>query len=78
MSLICNYYSELNYTNNEMFSDDFFEFLDEVKPRFQLENCSILGYDYVCRRIFVPIITEVGVCYTFNMVDRSFIYRENV
>jgi amiloride-sensitive sodium channel len=78
MSLICNYYPELNYTNNETFSKDFFEFLDEVKPKFRLENCSVLNVDEICRWVFTPIITEVGICYTFNMLDRSNIYKEDV
>ncbi|XP_068913463.1 pickpocket protein 28-like [Tenebrio molitor] len=78
MSLICNYYPELNYTNNETFSEDFFEFLDEVKPIFRLENCSFLNVDQDCGWVFTPIITEVGICYTFNMLDRSYIYKEDV
>jgi amiloride-sensitive sodium channel len=78
MSLICNYYPELNYTNNETFSEDFFEFLDEVKPIFRLENCSFLNVDQECGWVFTPIITEVGICYTFNMLDRSYIYKEDV
>jgi len=31
-----------------------------------------------CRPIFRYVWSEEGVCYTFNMVDDKFIYRDHV
>lgn len=41
--------------------------------------CSFLetGYDD-CENYFTPIILDEGKCYTFNMLGRDEIFRENM
>lgn len=40
-------------------------------------ECYWLDDPVACDEIFTPVITEEGVCYSFNMLDRSEIYKEN-
>jgi amiloride-sensitive sodium channel len=77
MSLICSAYPEIN-ENYTTFSDKFYDFIDEVKPAFSIYGCTYKGKPLSCEKIFKPVLTEEGVCYTFNMLDRSEIFRNNV
>ncbi|XP_063916929.1 pickpocket protein 28-like isoform X2 [Zophobas morio] len=76
MSLICDEY--LNESSTFTVSEQFYDFVDEVKPMFNVSNCIYRGKKLTCDKIFKPIFTEEGVCYTFNMLDRSEIFKENV
>lgn len=37
-----------------------------------------MGEKFNCRDIFTPILTDDGVCYTFNFLDRSELFRDDV
>ncbi|XP_044258537.1 pickpocket protein 28-like [Tribolium madens] len=78
MSLICDHNSKLNYSENNTFSDDFFTVIDKIKPKFQIQDCVYMKFDTECNESFVPIVTEDGICYTFNMLHRDIIFRDNV
>ncbi|KAJ3647269.1 hypothetical protein Zmor_024794 [Zophobas morio] len=80
MSLICKYQDKLNssYSKPDIFPDDFFETVHKIKPQLLLYNCMYLGNTDTCSRFFIPIMTDEGVCYTFNMLDRGEIYNDNV
>jgi amiloride-sensitive sodium channel len=79
MSLICNYRENyLEYTNNLTFPEEFFDVIDYVQPDFKIQDCHYMGRSENCDKLFIPIITDEGICYTFNMLDRGEIFRENV
>ncbi|RZB38943.1 ASC domain containing protein [Asbolus verrucosus] len=52
--------------------------VDEVKLEFHLRNCIYMTESKNCSSMFIPVITDEGVCYPFNMLDRYEIFRENV
>ncbi|KAJ3646109.1 hypothetical protein Zmor_023713 [Zophobas morio] len=78
MSLICNQYPELNYTNNGTFSEEFYDVLKAVTPKFQILGCSFFEDVNDRCEFYVPVITEEGICYSFNMLDGQEIYRNTV
>ncbi|XP_015838363.2 pickpocket protein 28-like [Tribolium castaneum] len=82
MSLLCDLRSDefyLNYTDYQFtYSDEFFDLIDDVKPKFNIQDCRYMGWDKNCKELFTPILTDQGVCYTFNMLDRSEIFSEEV
>ncbi|XP_017493088.1 PREDICTED: pickpocket protein 28-like [Rhagoletis zephyria] len=41
-------------------------------------RCNFGGKVFNCTEIFRPIITDNGLCCTFNMVDPKFMYRESI
>ncbi|KAG5875019.1 hypothetical protein JTB14_033034 [Gonioctena quinquepunctata] len=76
MSLVCEYGTEL-FPQNETFTDDFFQNLDEIRISLDdlLYECKLMNNIVNCSHIFVPIILDESVCYTFNMLDRSEIFN---
>ncbi|RZC37445.1 ASC and/or SET domain containing protein, partial [Asbolus verrucosus] len=78
MSLICNHYPHLHPTKIESFPQEFFDVVDDLKPKFALENCIYTAVDFNCGEQFVPIFTDEGICYSWNMLDRSEIFRSDV
>ncbi|XP_044258411.1 pickpocket protein 28-like isoform X2 [Tribolium madens] len=67
-------------SKNVSFGPDFLKTIDEVKPNFMdyVHNCSFMGKKLNCRNIFTPVITDEGVCYSFNILDRSQIFSDLV
>ncbi|RZC41709.1 ASC domain containing protein [Asbolus verrucosus] len=78
MSLLCDYYPRLYYSNKTTFPEQFFDVINELKPKFEIKECSFLSLPIDCSSMFVPIVTSEGICYTFNMIDRGEIFREDV
>ncbi|XP_063915462.1 pickpocket protein 28-like [Zophobas morio] len=79
MSLICNYRDNyLTYSTNGTFPEEFFDVIQYVKPQFNIRDCHYMGKKENCSKIFTPIITDEGICYTFNMLDRNEIFRKDV
>nr|XP_015833861.1 PREDICTED: pickpocket protein 28 isoform X1 [Tribolium castaneum] len=66
--------------NNLPLGPDFLEIIDEVKPNFldHVHNCSFMGKKLNCRDSFTPVFTDEGICYSFNILDRSQIFSDSV
>ncbi|KAJ8916854.1 hypothetical protein NQ315_005861 [Exocentrus adspersus] len=74
-STICDFYATEDSNNNTRY-EDVYEFLNRsMTSNFQY--CSYTaGID--CAGSFTPILTEEGVCYSFNILDKKLIFRDNV
>ncbi|XP_023310707.1 pickpocket protein 28-like [Anoplophora glabripennis] len=78
MGLICKEEYGHDFSQADTFDEDFFKELENISYINTLYSCSYMGKYYSCATIFKPIITDEGICFTFNMLDRSEIYRDNV
>ncbi|CAH1100672.1 unnamed protein product [Psylliodes chrysocephalus] len=79
MALLCGKGNNL-FKNESTFTEDFFSGIDELKipqEEFML-RCVFLDSLQSCQKMFHPIIADQGICYTSNMLDRKYIYNENV
>ncbi|CAH1100668.1 unnamed protein product [Psylliodes chrysocephalus] len=79
MSLLCGRGSPF-FKEESTFTEDFFSGIDEFKipQREFMLSCVFLDSQESCQKLFHPIIADQGICYTFNMLDRKYIYNENV
>ncbi|RZC35323.1 ASC domain containing protein, partial [Asbolus verrucosus] len=79
MSLLCEYDRGADYEGNFTFSDEFLDFIDKVKPEILLRNCGFsFSEESDCTKLFTPLIADEGICYSFNILDRSEIFQESV
>ncbi|RZC36788.1 pickpocket protein 28 [Asbolus verrucosus] len=78
MSLICNFRDYLDFDYNQTVPDEFYDVIDSLKPEFEIWDCHFMGRPTDCDALFIPLITDEGICYTFNMLDRSEVFRDNV
>ncbi|XP_056634912.1 pickpocket protein 28-like [Diorhabda sublineata] len=60
--------------------EDIHTFLDSVQPDFfkTISKCKYMGYVENCSEIFTPIITDEGICYSFNILDRDQLFKDTV
>lgn len=65
-----------NSDDNE--TENIYNFLDNNKPEFPMHICHHESKSISCKEAFIPILTEDGICYSFNILDRKDIYRNNV
>ncbi|RZB40383.1 ASC domain containing protein [Asbolus verrucosus] len=79
MSLLCKGENGKTILKNSFktVGDDFFEVIDKLKPDLFVV-CSFMGFWQNCTELFTPIVIDEGVCYSFNMLGRSEIFREDV
>ncbi|CAG9767075.1 unnamed protein product [Ceutorhynchus assimilis] len=78
MSMICDINKRVGKTMHT-FPEDFYTFLDEVNSKNIFRSCSWMGEQLSpCEDYFIPIITDEGICYTFNMLDREDLFRDTV
>ncbi|CAH1100675.1 unnamed protein product [Psylliodes chrysocephalus] len=80
MSLVCEVDNEL-FSEEVTFTEDIFEALDEMKIPVEetMTHCKFLNMKAAsCSDMFYPIILDQSICYTFNLLDRKYIYNENV
>jgi amiloride-sensitive sodium channel len=80
MSFLCDDYDLVPHSKNETFSNHFLDTIDEIKPNFldRVYNCTFMGRELKCRDILIPVMTDEGVCYSFNILDRSQIFNDLV
>ncbi|XP_068913457.1 pickpocket protein 28-like [Tenebrio molitor] len=80
MSFLCDDYDLVPHSKNETFSNHFLDTIDEIKPNFldRVYNCTFMGRELKCRDILIPVLTDEGVCYSFNILDRSQIFNDLV
>ncbi|KAL1488868.1 hypothetical protein ABEB36_014663 [Hypothenemus hampei] len=78
MNMICDNIIGLKSNDNSsrLLSEDFYDFLDNVTRKTIIKSCFWMGRK--CNDLFFPIITDEGVCFTFNMFDRRDIFSDNV
>ncbi|KAG5865225.1 hypothetical protein JTB14_020373 [Gonioctena quinquepunctata] len=84
LSLLCDnidhtYREKLNL-NATFSAEKFYEHLDNLKP---LQSavffmCYFMGKEVECEDLFVPIVLDDGICYTFNMLNREDLFKEDV
>lgn len=80
MSLTCK---EENYKDLSQgptfFDEDYFEFLNLCRSvDLEYSFCKWMGVNYDCKDLLKPVMTDVGLCYNFNMFDVPDIYTEEV
>lgn len=63
---------------NKTVNRNLISILREVAPQFNetLFQCKYRSFTDTCDKLFHEIITEEGICYTFNALDGKDIYRE--
>ncbi|XP_050294515.1 pickpocket protein 28-like isoform X2 [Anthonomus grandis grandis] len=78
LALVCE--SHLFNKGKKTTNYDTIEFLMGIAPQFDemLWSCKHNLINGSCADFFTPILTEEGLCYTFNMLDRSELLKENV
>ncbi|XP_063916762.1 pickpocket protein 28-like [Zophobas morio] len=78
ISLICDnhLYSEGNKTT----SFETIEYLISIAPPFGevFMGCKWTSMNETCNNLFSPMLTEDGICFTFNMLDRSELFTNAV
>ncbi|KAJ8928635.1 hypothetical protein NQ314_018771 [Rhamnusium bicolor] len=75
-STICDFYAT-EQNNNGTTQDDVYNFLNMSRINNFL-YCQYLGFEFDCAQGFTPILTEDGVCYSFNILDRRDIFYNDV
>ncbi|CAH1098525.1 unnamed protein product [Psylliodes chrysocephalus] len=71
---ICEYYA--GNTTEKIEEHEFYEFLTKSRTDI-LHYCQYLTLEFNCSELFTPILTEDGICYSFNILDKTDIYRNN-
>ncbi|XP_045478142.1 pickpocket protein 28-like [Harmonia axyridis] len=58
--------------------NDYAEFLDKCKSvSLDYSYCEWMGKSVQCKDVLTPLLTDEGLCYSFNMFDVRDIYSEN-
>ncbi|CAH1127819.1 unnamed protein product [Ceutorhynchus assimilis] len=73
--------SEFSYFNNYLYSDNkFYDFMFDVAPNIfgNFMACKWMNKFQDCDDMFSLILTDEGLCATFNMIDKSEIYSSDV
>ncbi|KAF5270643.1 hypothetical protein FQA39_LY01381 [Lamprigera yunnana] len=78
VSLVCN--KNLHTEGDKIIDYDALEFLTKVAPTFDdvLWQCKWLNLNRTCSELLTPVITEEGICFTFNMLDREELFTKDV
>lgn len=52
----------------------------QIAPQFEnvFLSCTWTRQNESCYKLFTPMLTEDGLCFTFNMFDKSELLRNNV
>ncbi|CAH2010847.1 unnamed protein product [Acanthoscelides obtectus] len=80
LSLLCRH-GQRYFHKSSKFSNNFYEIIDRMKLNLSeyTEECQVGVNDpEPCEKLFQPIILDEGICYTYNMLDRTAIFRDEV
>ncbi|KAJ3655395.1 hypothetical protein Zmor_014527 [Zophobas morio] len=78
MTVLCNNDSPMVTLHaSDTVEEDFFSVIEDLKPDDEI-FCSFMDSDSACVNYVTHIITDQGICYSFNILDRNHIYRENI
>ncbi|XP_063915464.1 pickpocket protein 28-like [Zophobas morio] len=80
ISLLCNSFEQnafFTYVYNTAFQveNDFSDIINELRPD-ELISCSFMGDD--CLDHLYIVLTDQGICYSFNIVDQEDMFRSDV
>ncbi|XP_044272487.1 pickpocket protein 28-like [Tribolium madens] len=77
-SLICD--NHLYQQGNKTTSFETIEYLMSIAPPFEevFFGCKWTSLNETCSNFFSPMLTEDGMCFTFNMLDRSELFTNAV
>lgn len=82
MSLICPiYYGKIQKNFKVSFVNEAaIHFMKEVSPKMSdiFWSCEWLGNPTGCDELFSPLLTDEGICFTFNMLNRSELYKSEM
>lgn len=72
---ICNSNKMFDY-DEELANASIFNVFEETAPNLNdtILDCMWDGYDATCSEIFVPILTEEGLCFSFNALNSNETY----
>ncbi|CAH2008358.1 unnamed protein product [Acanthoscelides obtectus] len=80
LSLLCRH-GQMYFRKSRKLFNDFYEIIDRMKLNLSeyTEECQVGVNDpEPCEKLFQPIIVDEGICYTYNMLDRTAIFRDEV
>ncbi|KAK9709708.1 Amiloride-sensitive sodium channel [Popillia japonica] len=80
MMMVCKRDSKNNSRYHKYYDTNMLHFLNKVKPNVNetFRKCRFAGVEKSCDKVFTPIFTKTGVCYTFNILDHEELFTEDV
>ncbi|KAL1122769.1 hypothetical protein AAG570_003096 [Ranatra chinensis] len=71
VSLVCTPKVEVKNSTEETVDESVIDFLIKVAPKLEdaLNLCKWNNLNIKCEKIFKPLMTEEGICYTFNLLE---------
>ncbi|XP_068914027.1 pickpocket protein 28-like isoform X2 [Tenebrio molitor] len=78
--ILCNRKGPPKLFGTRMLGNDFFEIFDRIRKPLDdiFFRCELFGRTRNCSELFVPTLTEEGLCYTFNMLSREDLFVSNL
>uniref|UniRef100_A0A6P7F3S2 Uncharacterized protein LOC114324480 n=1 Tax=Diabrotica virgifera virgifera TaxID=50390 RepID=A0A6P7F3S2_DIAVI len=75
ISLVCD---TQHAAKGKFIDENIYKVLAKVNCKSPLNRCSYMGQSVDCRAVFDPIITDDGICYSFNILDKSDLFKDIV
>ncbi|XP_050514398.1 pickpocket protein 28-like [Diabrotica virgifera virgifera] len=78
MSLVCDLVGYIKLPDSDYVDENIYSVLSSLNSDYPLFECYYMNKRYNCKDIFVPIYTDEGICYSFNILDRSEVFKDIV